>query len=114
LRQDPSSIDTTQMRAAGVAAGLGCSIVVTIIFCIVGGVFLDQWLDTKPWLTLAGVALGLAAAGYQLYELAMLGRQDVRAGVVARQIAKVLPAGDQNTSPSGDGRRTGGENNVLE
>ncbi|MGD9712259.1 MAG: AtpZ/AtpI family protein [Thermomicrobiales bacterium] len=85
----PSPVDNDDARAAGVAAGLGCSIVVSIIFCIVGGILLDEWLDTSPWLTLIGVALGLFAAGYQLYELAMLGQKDRQPKVITRQIAKV-------------------------
>jgi F0F1-type ATP synthase assembly protein I len=74
LRQDPSSIDKKQMRATGIAAGLGCSIVATVIICIVGGVLLDRELGTEPWITLAGVGIGIVAAGYQLYELATFDR----------------------------------------
>ena len=90
MRQGPSPEDIAEVRAAGVAAGLGCSIVVTIILCVVGGIFLDGWLDTSPWLTLGGVALGLFASGYQLYELAMLGNdKEPSPRVVTRQIVKI-------------------------
>lgn len=91
LRQDPSSIDKKQMRATGIAAGLGCSIVATVIVCIVGGVLLDRELGTEPWLTLTGVAIGIAAAGYQLYELAMLDGATGKSGPVARGIGHVVP-----------------------
>ncbi len=77
------------MEAAGVASGLGCSIVVTMIVLIGGGVALDQWAGTTPWFTLLGVTLGLVAAGYQLYELTLIGRKDRAAGPVGRQIAKM-------------------------
>lgn len=77
------------MEAAGVASGLGCSIVVTMILLIGGGVALDQWAETAPLFTLLGVALGLVAAGYQLYELTLVGRKDRGAGPVGRQIAKL-------------------------
>lgn len=80
-----------QLGAAGTAVGLGCSIVTSIILFIGGGVLLDQWADTSPIFTLVGVALGLAAAGYQLYELAQLGRSDRPPGIVTRQIQR-LPA----------------------
>jgi ATP synthase protein I len=80
-----------QLGAAGTAVGLGCSIVTSIILFIGGGVLLDQWIDTEPIFTLIGVVLGLAAAGYQLYELAQIGRSDRRPGVVTRQIQR-LPA----------------------
>ena len=80
-----------QLGAAGTAVGLGCSIVTSIILFIGGGVLLDQWIDTAPIFTLIGMVLGLAAAGYQLYELAQIGRSDRRPGVVTRQIQR-LPA----------------------
>jgi ATP synthase protein I len=49
--------------------------VVSLLLCIGGGILLDRWLDTSPIFTLLGMALGLAAAGYTLYELAVLGSQ---------------------------------------
>lgn len=102
MQLPPSPVDNDDARAAGVAAGLGCSIVVSIIFCIVGGIFLDEWLDTSPWLTLAGVAMGLLAAAYQLYELAMLGQKNREPKVITRQIAKIA------NKRSGLGKTTGG------
>lgn len=89
MQPTPSPVDQDDARAAGVAAGLGCSIVVSIIFCIVGGIFLDRWLDTSPWLTLGGVALGLIVAAYQLYELAMMGSKNEQPRIVTRQIQKI-------------------------
>lgn len=89
MQKPPSPVDRDDTRAAGVAAGLGCSIVVSIIVCIVGGILLDEWLDTSPWLTLAGVALGLVAAAYQLYELAVMGKPEEQPKVITRQITKI-------------------------
>ena len=89
LQPTPSPVERDDARAAGVAAGLGCSIVVSIIFCIVGGIFLDRWLDTSPWLTLGGVALGLVVAAYQLYELAMMGRPDEKPKLLTRQVTEI-------------------------
>lgn len=77
------------MSAAGIAAGLGCSIVVSIIVCIGGGIALDAWSGRSPLFTLVGVAIGLAAAGYQLVELANVGRKDRGPGPLARSIARV-------------------------
>ena len=92
LRQGPSPIETTQMRATGVAAGLGCSIVATVVLCIVGGVLLDREFGTEPWLTLTGVGIALVAAGYQLYELSTLGRPGKKPGPVSRNIERIVPA----------------------
>ena len=99
MQSPPSPVENDDVRAAGVAAGLGCSIVVSIIFCIVGGILLDEWLDTSPLLTLIGVALGLFVAGYQLYELAMLGQKDRKPPVVARQIAKITNRKGSDSAP---------------
>jgi hypothetical protein len=81
--------DQAGMSAAGIAAGLGCSIVVSVIICIGGGIALDEWLDRAPLFTLIGVAIGLAAAIYQLAELAKVGRKDRAPGPLARSIARV-------------------------
>jgi ATP synthase protein I len=60
-------------QSIGVASGLGCAIVVSLLLCIGGGVLLDRWLGITPIGVLSGVALGMFAAGYQLYELAVMG-----------------------------------------
>lgn len=63
-------------RMAGAASGIGCTVVVSLLLTIGGGIFLDRWLGIEPVGVLSGVALGLAAAGYSLYELTMLGDPD--------------------------------------
>ena len=70
--------DTTQrdLQAVGAATGLGCTVVVSLLLCIGGGVLLDNWLGTSPIFVLVGMVLGLACAGYALYELAVLGMPD--------------------------------------
>jgi hypothetical protein len=68
------------LQTAGVATGLGCTVVFSLLGCIVGGILLDRWLDTEPILTLAGVAMGLIAAGYTLYEMVML--SDSKRGLI--------------------------------
>jgi hypothetical protein len=78
-------IPTDQLRTLG-ASGLGCSIVVSLVVFIVGGLLLDEWIGTKPVFLLVGVGVGLVAAGYQLYELTLLGKGDGSAGPVTRAI----------------------------
>lgn len=77
------------LGAAGVAAGLGCSIVATVVVCIAGGVLIDRETGRSPLFTLIGVALALCAAGYQLVELSRAGRPDVRPGPVTRGLQQV-------------------------
>ena len=59
-------------QAIGVASGLGCTVVASLLLCVVGGILLDRWLGTSPVLTLIGVLLGFFAAGYSLYELVVI------------------------------------------
>jgi hypothetical protein len=44
-------------------------------------------------LTLIGVALALAAAGYELYELSQIGRADREPGPLGRRFAKLPSSG---------------------
>ncbi len=74
---------------------------VSIIICIVGGIFLDEWLDTSPVLTLIGVALGLIVAAYQLYELAVLGQKNREPKVITRQITRIARHRSKSNAASG-------------
>ena len=80
------------------AIGLGWSIGVSLVVCILGGVFLDRWLGTTPWLTLIGVVLGLVSAGYLLYELTLINRPDREAGPVARRLERRPARGRRGTT----------------
>lgn len=82
--------DIKEFSALGPAQGLGCSIVASLLVFILGGVFLDQYFDTAPLLTLIGVAVGLFAAGYQLYELTLINRKDRAAGPLGRTLESRL------------------------
>jgi len=84
--------------------------VVSIVFCIGGGVLLDREFDTTPIFTLIGVALALVVAGYQLFELAQVGRRDRSAGPVTRQVERLALRGKsrgsgQESPPGEDSRR---------
>jgi ATP synthase protein I len=102
LADGPTPEQRAQLNQAAVASGLGCSIVATIVMTIGGGVLLDRALDTTPVLTLIGVALGLIAAGYQLYELAQLGQRGRKAPPIARGLAKLPVARRRNGNGAGE------------
>lgn len=89
--------DSDEARSIGVAAGLGFSVVISLIVFIGVGVFLDQRFDKAPLFTLVGVAIGLVAAGYQLYELTQIGRDGQGGGPVARTIARGTQARRKRT-----------------
>ncbi len=85
----PTPEEREQLASAGMAWGMGCSIVVSILISILGGIFLDQVTDKTPLFTFIGVGLGLFLAGYQLWELAQLGSGTGKVGPVARRVARV-------------------------
>lgn len=95
-----------ELSAAGAAAGLGCSIVATIVVFIAGGVAIDEKTGKGPLFTLIGVGIALVAAGYQLVELARVGRKDVPAGPVTRGIQR-LPNPLRSRRRQGDGQGPG-------
>jgi ATP synthase protein I len=86
---DGPTPEQQDLRAVGVATGLGCSIVAALILCIGGGVWLDSRFGTSPVLTLLGVAFGLVVAGYQLWELTKVGSKTARPGPMARTLSRL-------------------------
>lgn len=76
------------LRKIGTATTLGFGVAVSLALLVGGGVWLDGRLDTAPVFTLIGLALGLVSAGYQLYELALLNRQDRESGPVGRVLER--------------------------
>ena len=89
MTDGPTPEQRAQLGAAGAAAGLGCSVVVTLVVLIGGGVLLDRAVDTAPIFTLIGVVVGLVAAGYQLYELTRVGLRDRPPGPLGRRFASL-------------------------
>jgi F0F1-type ATP synthase assembly protein I len=94
-----SPIDNKELGTIGVASGLGCSIVASLVVFIVGGIFLDRFLGTSPIFLLAGVGIGLIAAGYQLYELTQLGTKKGPAGPLSRAISRHVPSRKSPNEP---------------
>lgn len=61
----------------GQALRLGTEMAAALVVGGVIGWFLDSWLDTKPWLLLLFLVLGLAAGLMNAYRTAMLLQQAV-------------------------------------
>ena len=97
------------LSAAGVAAGLGCSIVATVVICIAGGVLIDQTTGRTPLFTLIGVGLALVLAAYQLVELSRVGRKGVRPGPITRGLQTVSGPIAQRRHAKADREREAGE-----
>jgi ATP synthase protein I len=48
-------------RSLAMLASVGITFVVATAGATIGGYFLDRWLGSTPWLTLIGLAVGVAA-----------------------------------------------------
>ena len=110
MKPSQSGNEVARVGAAGVAAGLGCSIVATTVVLIGGGLIVDQWRGTAPIFTLVGVGVALVAAAYQLVELARVGRADAKIGPLTRGIQR-LPGttGRRHRDGTRNGLREGEE-----
>jgi F0F1-type ATP synthase assembly protein I len=54
----------------GLVLDLGLRLGLSVVIGVVAGVLLDNWLDTSPLFTLLGVAVGIGAAMYSIWEVA--------------------------------------------
>ena len=67
----PSRSQTAQL------VNLGTMLFACVAIGLAAGYFADRWLGTDPWLLLAGLALGIAAAALNFYRtIKTLGEQD--------------------------------------
>lgn len=57
------------MHEASPYLGLGMQLALSMVFFVVGGYLLDQWLDTSPWLLVVGAILGVIAVFIHLFRL---------------------------------------------
>jgi hypothetical protein len=111
LADGPTPNERAQLNQVAIATGLGCSIVVTMLLTIGGGVLLDRAFGTRPLLTLIGVALGLFVAGYQFYELAMVGQRGRTPPPISRGLAR-LPVGRSTPRVDGAAGREAGDSSA--
>ena len=57
-------------RNWGAALDLGLRLGLSVVIGVVGGVLIDNWLNTSPIFTLVGVAVGIGAAMYSIWDVA--------------------------------------------
>lgn len=74
------------LQSIGVAVTLGFGTAVSLAALAGGGVWLDTKFDTAPLWSLIGLFLGLIAAGYQLYELALASQNNRENGPLGRKL----------------------------
>ncbi len=54
-------------KALGELSSIGMALVLATVIGLVAGFYADRWLGTKPWLTLVGLGLGIAAGFVNLF-----------------------------------------------
>jgi len=58
------------MREASPYLSLGTQVAMTMVAFVVGGYFLDRFLETTPWFILAGAILGMVCIFVRLIHIA--------------------------------------------
>lgn len=56
--------------------GLGFELAVPVLLFLFVGYKLDGWLDTRPWIMLTGMALGMVVGFYSLVKRVLPGPPD--------------------------------------
>ena len=54
----------------GLVLDLGMRLGLSVVIGVVAGVLLDRWANTSPLFTLLGVAVGIGAAMYSIWDVA--------------------------------------------
>jgi len=70
--RDSRGVPSEARRPAnwGIAFDLGIRLGVSVVLGLGGGLLLDSWLRTSPIFTLIGMALGIGAAMYTIWDVA--------------------------------------------
>src|SRR5436305_9391389 len=74
-----------RLRLIGLSLQLGSTIVGALVIFLLGGIWLDRRLGTKPIFLLVGMVLAFIAIGYNLYELATIGTSPRKPGATSSQ-----------------------------
>lgn len=90
------------LYSIGIATTLGFGIAISLAVLVGGGVWLDIKLNSAPLWTIIGLALGLIAAGYQLWELVLISRNDKSAGPLGTRLENRQKDKEQNVPPNND------------
>ncbi len=86
------------MTMAAFAGQMGCVVLLIVIAALVGGMALDGWLNTKPWLTVILLVVSVPISLYIMFQLS------------AKAIAKIQAvAPSQKTTPDKE-ENLGGKN----
>ena len=72
----PGQSDRRWIRQLGSLSGVGLTLVISTVLGFGGGLVLDRWLGSAPWLMLVGLLLGIASGFVNLFRAAgIFGRE---------------------------------------
>jgi ATP synthase protein I len=63
-------LNRDRLRAFGMAAQFGGTVLGALVVCLGGGIWLDRRLGTSPLFLFVGLVLAFATIGYSLYQIA--------------------------------------------
>ncbi|HXH81306.1 MAG TPA: AtpZ/AtpI family protein [Candidatus Tectomicrobia bacterium] len=72
-----SSRDPGAWKSVAELSAIGMTLVVATVIGLAGGYVLDGWLGTRPWLTLLGLGLGIAAGFVNLFRAVKAAERDI-------------------------------------
>lgn len=73
---EPGQSDRQWLRQLGALSGVGLTLVISTVVGLGGGIALDRWLGTAPWLMLVGLLLGIVSGFVNLFRAAgIFGRE---------------------------------------
>ncbi len=67
MSDDRRESDRRAVGRLGVLSGVGLTMVLSTVLGLGGGYALDGWLGSSPWLTLAGLLLGIVSGFVSLF-----------------------------------------------
>ena len=77
---EPGGPARSWLRQLGVLSGVGLTLVISTVLGLGGGIVLDRWLGTAPWLMLVGLLLGIASGFVNLFRAAGIFGREGRLG----------------------------------
>jgi ATP synthase protein I len=69
--------DSGAWKGLAELSSIGMTMVLATVIGLAAGYFADRWLGTKPWLTLIGLGLGIAAGFVNLFRSAKAAEREL-------------------------------------
>ena len=67
-KQNDKKKEMGALGALSLTFSIGITLFVTLGLCVLGGMWLDRYFDTNPWLTVVGIILGVVSSFSSIYK----------------------------------------------